>query len=210
MAGSLLCHTSGGRTLVKPQPQATTVGRMSGEKPLPYEVASCQPGWSASCRIAMMLKGQVNKFGLNLKLDDVTPGEGNCFFIAVLQQLRRPEIYSTVSRSLKQMADTWDHLALRRAVCSFAKTSTEVASRKEDIQIGMHGVESWETYWGPNHMMGSSVWVDQASVQVTAWFLGMDLLVLSSSSTHESPLFRIFGSFVEIVDGSRKELLIGT
>ena len=160
----------------------------------------------------MMLKGQVNKFGLNLKLDDVTPGEGNCFFIAVLQQLRRPEIYSTVSRSLKQMADTWDHLALRRAVCSFAKTSTEVASRKEDIQIGMHGVESWETYWGPNHMMGSSVWVDQASVQVTAWFLGMDLLVLSSSSNLKpaAPLWRIFGSFDEIVDGSRKELLIGT
>ena len=160
----------------------------------------------------MMLKGQVNKFGLNLKLDDVTPGEGNCFFIAVLQQLRRPEIYSTVSRSLKQMADTWDHLALRRAVCSFAKTSTEVASRQETIHLGMHGVESWETYWGPNHMMGSSVWVDQASVQVTAWFLGMDLLVLISSSNLKpaAPLLRIFGSFDEIVDGSRKELLIGT
>ena len=126
---------------------------MSGEKPLPYEVASCQPGWSASCRIAMMLKGQVNKFGLNLKLDDVTPGEGNCFFIAVLQQLRRPEIYSTVSRSLKQMADTWDHLALRKAVCSFAKSSPEVAARRELIIYAMYDVKPWDTFWGPDHMM---------------------------------------------------------
>ena len=180
----------------------------SGEKPLPYEVASCQPGWEGVCSTALMLKGQVDKFGLNLKLDDITPGKGNCFFIAVIQQLRRPEIYPTVSRSLQQMAGAWDHLALRKAVCSYAKSSAEVAARKEFFLYSMNGVP-WDTYWGPDHMMRSFVWVDAAAVQVSAWFLGMDLLILSNSSNHQSPLTRICSSYDDIVDGARKEILIG-
>ena len=40
-----------------------------GEKPLAYEVASCQPGWEGVCSTALMLKGQGDKFGLHLKLD---------------------------------------------------------------------------------------------------------------------------------------------
>ena len=159
----------------------------NGEKPIPLKDALSLPEWDYSSSVAMMLMRQMKKFGLNLKLDQVTPGKGDCFFVAIIQQLRRPEIYSTLSGRLQQMADNWDHLALRKAVCSFAKTSFLVTARREFLIHSMYGVKSWDTYWGPNHMMKSTVWVDPASVQVTAWFLGMDLLILSDTSNHQSP-----------------------
>ena len=64
------------------------------------------------------------------------------------------------------MAGAWDHLALRKAVCSYAKSSAEVAARKEFFLYSMNGVP-WDTYWGPDHMMRSFVWVDAAAVQVS-------------------------------------------
>ena len=110
----------------------------NGEKPIPLKDALFLPEWEASFRTAAMLRRKVKKFGL--KLDLVTPGKGDCFFVAIIQQLRRPEIYSTVSRSLQQMANTWDHLALRKAVGSFAKSSTEVAARRELLLYAMKKV----------------------------------------------------------------------
>ena len=180
-----------------------------GEKPIPLKDALFLPEWDASSRTAAMLRRQAKKFGLNLKLDQVTSGKGNCFFVAIIQQLRRPEIYSTVSGRLQQMADTWDHLALRKAVCSFAKSSTEVAARRELLLFAMHKVKPLDIYWGPDHMMKSTVWVDAAAVQVSAWFLGMDLLILSDTSNHQSPQTRIPSSFDDIIDVSKKEIMLG-
>ena len=128
----------------------------NGEKPLPLKDALFLHGWEFFCKTVLTLKRQAKKFGLNLKTDQVTTGKGDCFFVAIIQQLRRPEIYSIVSRSLQQMADTWDHLALRKAVCSFAKSSTEVAARRELLLFAMHKVKSWDIYWGPDHMMKST------------------------------------------------------
>ena len=104
-------------------------GTIVGEKPLAYEVASHLPGWKGLIKTADMLTGKINEFGLHLRVDDITPGKGNCFFIAVIQQLRRQDIYCNLPGQLKKMADEWDHLALRRAVCTFAKSSPDVASR---------------------------------------------------------------------------------
>ena len=179
-----------------------------GEKPLPYEVASRLPGWEGLVATANMLKAQISKFGLNLHVDDITPGRGNCFFVAVIQQLRRPDIYPTLSRTLQQIADRWDHLTLRKAVCSFAKTSPEVASRREFFLYSTGGVP-WDVYWGPDHLMKPTIWVDAASVQVTAWFLGMDLLIVSDSSNSQDPFSRIHSSFDDVPNGSTKEILLG-
>ena len=181
-------------------------GTIVGEKPLAYEVASRLPGWKGLIETAEMLTGKINEFGLHLRVDDITPGKGNCFFIAVIQQLRRQDIYCNLPGQLKKMADEWDHLALRRAVCTFAKSSPDVASRREFFLYSMAG-RPWDVYWGPNYLMKSTIWVDAASVQVTAWFLGMDLLIVSDSSNAQDPYSRIYSSFDEIP--SAKEILLG-
>merc|ERR1711983_38373 len=106
------------------------------------------------------------------------------------------------------MADKWDHLALRRAICSFAKSSPEVASRREFFLYSTGGVP-WDVYWGPNHLMKPTIWVDAASVQVTAWFLGMDLLIVSDSSNSQDPFTRVHSSFDDVPNDSTKEILLG-
>ena len=69
--------------------------------------------------------------------------------------------------------------------------------------------QTWDVYWGPNHLMKPTIWVDAASVQVTAWFLGMDLLIVSDSSNSQDPFTRIHSSFDDIPNGSTKEILLG-
>ena len=45
----------------------------------------------------------VRALGLPLKLDELTEGLGNCFPIAILQQLRRPEICTQLEVSKKSL-----------------------------------------------------------------------------------------------------------
>ena len=54
-------------------------------------------------RIANEIMQTVNALGLPFKLDQLTEGRGNCFPIAILQQLKRPEIFSQLNSSTKMM-----------------------------------------------------------------------------------------------------------
>ena len=59
----------------------------------------------------MRIMAKVNELGLHLELDSKTPGDGACFFWAVLQQLRRMEIYPLLRPELKELADTNEQLS---------------------------------------------------------------------------------------------------
>ena len=54
---------------------------------------------------------KIKELQLPLKMDKPTPGQGNCFFQAVMQQLGREEI------ELKNVYT--DHKVLRKCVCDF-------------------------------------------------------------------------------------------
>ena len=43
----------------------------------------------------------VKEIGCNLQLDELTRGAGNCMIIAVLQQLKRPEILPYLSNQIQ-------------------------------------------------------------------------------------------------------------
>ena len=45
----------------------------------------------------------INRIGLPFKLDQLTEGLGNCFPIAIIQQLKRPEIFSQLKSTDKMM-----------------------------------------------------------------------------------------------------------
>ena len=53
--------------------------------------------------IANEIMQTVMALGLPLKLDELTEGLGNCFPIAMIQQLRRPEIYKQLEVSKKSL-----------------------------------------------------------------------------------------------------------
>ena len=54
-------------------------------------------------RIAAEIMQTVNRLALPFKLDRLTEGLGNCFPIAIIQQLRRPEIFSQTSQFVKMV-----------------------------------------------------------------------------------------------------------
>ena len=48
-------------------------------------------------RIADGIMCTVHRLGLPFKLDQLTEGQGNCFPLAIIQQIRRPEIRKELS-----------------------------------------------------------------------------------------------------------------
>ena len=55
--------------------------------------------------IANEIMDTVHRLQLPLKLDQLTEGRGNCFPIAIIQQLRRPEIFSQLRAKPKRLVN---------------------------------------------------------------------------------------------------------
>ena len=53
--------------------------------------------------------------GLNVRAGDITPGDGNCFYHALLQQIHRFE----TSESLIPLTPIQNHLQLHRMICQY-------------------------------------------------------------------------------------------
>ena len=119
----------------------------------------------------------------------LTPGDGNCFIHAVLQQLMRPEFREYFSELLQ----TVDHEEFRQRVRDFIinSSSKAVQAVKEKfdtlqgvltenggraVGIGM----SWETYW--DEIVRPDIWPDETFVRATAWYLGIDIRIISITS----------------------------
>ena len=119
----------------------------------------------------------------------LTPGDGNCFIHAVLQQLMRPEFREYFSELLQ----TVDHEEFRQRVRDFIinSSSKAVQAVKEKfdtlqgvltenggraVGIGM----SWETYW--DEIVRPDIWADETFVRATAWYLGIDIRIISITS----------------------------
>ena len=52
---------------------------------------------STMVNTGIILKNAI-QCGLNVRLDSYTPGDGDCWYHAVVQQLRRPEISAIIDR----------------------------------------------------------------------------------------------------------------
>ena len=76
-----------------------------------------------------------------------------CFMVAVLQQLRRPEVHSNLNDDLKQMANDLDQMKLQRLVAEFIRQKEDhqhVTYMRErfapDPEV-VNGPKSWKEYW---------------------------------------------------------------
>ena len=91
-------------------------------------------------RVANEIMQIVNSRGLPLKLDRITPGKGNCFPIAVLDQCKKPEILSNLHQQIKEIVQYNMHTAqmqLRCAVKKFIQTSEHQNIQKYK-DVNMH------------------------------------------------------------------------
>ena len=163
-------------------------------------------------RIALEIMQTVRRLQLPFKLDQITEGRGNCFPLAIQAQCRRPEITKELSQIQKKIIDH-SPTFLRRAVHDFISNSTHATVREyirtyEEIIATMDD-KTWEEYW--EAMNRNYEWVDYIFIQSTAWFLSHDILIITTTSTEESPYITISGNLVnEQVPCEGVPLLIGS
>ena len=153
----------------------------------------------------------IRRCKVKLKLDNFTEGYGNCFPNAIVQQCRRPEVKKWLLQN-KPHAMFRSQQALRREVKNFALTSQNVKVNNYRINYNetLSGLDkSWLEYW--NEMQKDGTWVDSAFIQLTAWYIGLDIKILTtSSSSSEHPFIIMSGNIDNIPEEEMgPPLLIG-
>ena len=180
--------------------------------------ASLVPSLSATMemerKIAQEIMDVVHQLELPLELDTLTKGDGNCFPLAILQQCKRPEVFSYIRPAIKRFVNREEgHSILRREVRKFvtkSKTQRVMHFRAQYEQTdGLANKESWDQYW--DRMVTDKTWVDYWFIQATAWYLQLDMWIITTSSTNTSPYIEINGNFEEGgLPCNRAILILGT
>ena len=142
----------------------------------------------------------IQRCGLPLKLDEATPGDGNCWVRAVVQQLERPEMRQQLNertREILNVRKSERHLVLKSRIAEFATTSRHpnILEIKEAFRReGQGQVDniSWEDHW--KGLKKDKEWSDEVMVQATAWFTEIDIQVVWTTGMPEEPFKTIGGN----------------
>ena len=150
-------------------------------------------------RIAQEIMKAVRRLQLPLKLDEITEGRGNCFPLSVLAQCRREEIFPDLTSPIKSLAQQGDPTLLRRAIWTFITNSShqkiqEFKRRYHEILAALDS-KTWREYW--NVMLRNYEWVDSIFIQSAAWFLGHDIIIVTTTCTEDHPYITISGNLID-------------
>ena len=168
-------------------------------------------------KIADEIMETVNRLQLPFVLDQLTEGRGNCFPIAVIQQCQRPEINKQLKLVTKMLVKTHKngpkHKAFRYSVMNFIKSSEHPRIQQFRLQYeatdGVVNKETWSDYW--KRMLRDGTWVDYWFVQATAWYLELDIWIIATSNTENSPYIAISGNLEnEIIPCNGPIITLGT
>ena len=186
------------------------------QQTMEYSEAVKKDIWNGERRAADALIRHCKELKLPMKLDKLTQGVGNCFMVAVLQQLGRPELHNNLNNNLKKIAVDLDQMKLRALVVEFIrhkKDHPQVTYMRDrfapDPEV-VNGPKSWEEYW--ERMLLNCNWADGDFVQATAWYLHHDLWIFDTSCTEQLPFFKINGNMndTEGMPTDVSPLLIGS
>ena len=137
-----------------------------------------------------IIQQAIKRCGLNLQLDKPTPGDGNCFSHAVIQQCQRSDIRPTLNRrTLNVLNSIHPYLELKQGVKNFivATKNIIVKAFKEEFEqtVGLAEQVSWGHFWSQH--LEDKEWADAIFIQGTAYFLEKDIHIFHTSATHEQP-----------------------
>ena len=150
--------------------------------------------------IANEIMDTIHRLQLPFKLDQLTEGQGNCFPIAIIQQLRRPEVFNHLRPWPKRLVQQKSgHSTLRTDVFQFIMKSrmpriVEFRTQYEETD-GSANAKTWHQYW--ETMSTDRTWVDYWFVQAVAWYLQMDIWIIATSSTETHPYIGISGNLAD-------------
>ena len=150
-------------------------------------------------RIAHEILMAVRRLQLPLNMDEITEGRGNCFPLSVLAQCRRLEIFQQLSFQTQGLIQQGNPTLLRRAVHLFMENSRNrtVHEYKRTYQEILSALDNrtWREYW--EVMVRNYEWVDYIFIQSAAWFLGHDILIVTTTSTEDHPYITISGNLID-------------
>ena len=120
-----------------------------------------------------------------------------------MQQCRRVEVRKWLQKNQNESILN-SQQTLRNRVTHFALKSKHktLENYKENYEKVLHREDkkSWTDYW--NGMVKCGSWVDSVFVQATAWFMGLDIFILTTSATPAKPFIHISGNMNSSSDPS--------
>ena len=125
---------------------------------------------------------------LRLPLDDITEGDGNCYFRALCSQLQRPDV--AAAEHIRRL----NHRSLRRKICNFMlKSSLPVVKNFkknwQDFQLG-----DYNRYWRDMAESKGGIWAEGPVIHASAWYLERDLYVVSEQASITAPFIPFSGN----------------
>ena len=110
--------------------------------------------WKASREMADEMMRTIPDLKDDFKLDQITLGNGACFFIAAIQQLKRPEVNERLTPIHNQLCKSADPRSFKSMVRRFILKNKHPVVETLKADFGsFHGGMSWEHYWSTKHIM---------------------------------------------------------
>ena len=165
--------------------------------------------------MAELMTMAIQKAQLQLKLDADTPGLGNCFSEAMLQQFQRPQVKLFLqSRGMKITS----FMQLKEKVAQFVRThmhTEKMKNLKENFDVSQRNIamenphlkpRTWSKYW--KDMLIDGEWADDTFIQAFAWYVNMHIIIVyAGHATSEEPCHALEGTFSTQTTGPT--LLVG-
>ena len=156
---------------------------------------------------------------VSLKRDASTLGDGNCFPRSIIQQCERYEVRKWLEEH-RPWKIASSHNDLRLKVVKFALNESneklnslkdhyenvQIPLQMEDVNNPHHHIRSWREYW--RWMSQDSKWADDIFIQATAWYLELDIKIITFTSTPKKPFMTISGGD-DSSDFRRPKLYVG-
>ena len=131
--------------------------------------------------LAHQVVANARKIGLdNITYDVLTLGDGNCFYHAIVQQLRRPELRQYVDSDLRFD----DHLKLRMAVVNFIRQNNDAELFRNYREVFTTSLQHNDITWEQilQSQERNSVYVEELFIRATAIMLNVNILVTSENN----------------------------
>ena len=140
-----------------------------------------------------------------LELDDLTAADGNCMITAIIQQLKRWDVYPHLSPQMKNIIEgpiTLDVVSqVRCTVQQFVFENIDDPAIQR-ISVGLEELGGCEDYW--SKMSQNGVWGDEIFLHCAARLLKVNILIIQREKQDEMPFIMIPGSDVN-PEGDRLE-----
>ena len=165
--------------------------------------------------MAELMRRAIQQAQLQLRLDAETPGLGNCFSVAIVQQFQRPPVnlflqsrgmkitsFMQLKKNVKEFVFTHMHTEkMKELKANFEMSQQTMARENPDLTP-----RTWSKYW--QDMLKDGEWADDTFIQACAWYTNMNIVIVSAGhATPEQPFYAMEGTFATETTGPT--LLVG-